>query len=184
MRRRLALAPLLALACATAGAAQAKDPMKTLDFPRDVKKRIDRDMAAAKASTTPERLTFSLEGEPRLEGTLVLLKGVLENPTDADVSVVVFPVVDWASPFYVRLLTDAHVAFRPLGPDDPPPQPPAPPPPMRLEVPARSRVVFDGFEDLSRYTWTGTPEVAFEWTFLFWNAPKPAGKFTFRLPAK
>jgi hypothetical protein len=154
--------------------------MKTLDFERDVQKTVDYDMDAAAASVTPRELTFTVDGEPRIEAGFLVVKGILENPTDRALSIVVFPV-NGATPLYVALETNDAIR---IAPSPFPRPPPAPPPPLRVEVPAKSRIAVEGADELAKYEWTGAPEATVRWSFQFWNDPKPQGTSRVKLPAK
>lgn len=52
---------------------------------------------------------------------------------------------------------------------------PAPPPPEFLTLPAQSRVQLESGIDLSEYSWDEKQPRELEWSFQFWDEPKPSG---------
>ena len=103
----------------------------------------------------------------------MILNGLLENSGPAPVTVTVFP----AGPlgFYAE---PAHASAqrKPLPPGTPPLPMQAPPPPLIIELPGRTAVRVTTDVALDDYDWTPGAPREIEWSFLFWNEPKPKGK--------
>ena len=142
-----------------------------------VKTSPSYDMAAARASTVPPTVSFRLDGPPVGKGLgpwkRVTLNGLLENSGTAAVTVTVFP----AGPlgFYAE---PSHTSAqrKPLPPGMPPLPMQAPPPPLIIELPARTAVRVTTDVALDDYDWAPGVPREIEWSFLFWNEPKPKGK--------
>ena len=136
--------------------------------------RSSFDMAMARASIVPAGVSFRIDGAPVLRGRYVRLTGLLLNATAVGQEVVVFP----AGPlgFYVGPASEQ------LGPKPPPPPgtflppPPVPPPPLVLELPPMTQVRISSEFAPDDYVWLGPAPRELEWSFLFWNEPKPRGR--------
>jgi len=178
---------LLALACAAAltdGGGQVTRP----EFPAGTLRRPMPSYERAIASLTPPELTFAIEGEPTVEHGSLVVRGVLRNTSDREVEAIIFPSGNGVA-LHAQLRTGTEVEFwrtdDPERPKDLPIlPPPAPPPPMAIAVPPHAEVGFTAREDLSRYKYRGAPRVLVDWTFLFWNEPKPHGSLEVRLPKR
>ncbi len=142
-----------------------------------VKTMASYDMDAARASTVPPTVSFRLDGPPVIHGLgpwkRVTLNGLLENSGAAPVTVTVFP----AGPlgFYAEpARTSAQ--RKPPPPGTPPLPMQAPPPPLLVVLPARTAVRVTTDVALDEYDWIPGAPREIEWSFLFWNEPKPKGK--------
>jgi hypothetical protein len=143
-----------------------------------IKSSSSYDMEAARASTVPPTVSFRLDGPPVGKGLgpwkRVILNGLLENSGPAPLTVTVFP----AGPlgFYAEP-THSSAQRKPRPPGPPLPMQ-APPPPLIIELPARTAVRVTTDVALDEYDWTPGAPREIEWSFLFWNEPKPKGKVT------
>ncbi len=152
---------------------RAEPPLRTLE-PNAVVTRSSYDMEMARASVVPAGVSFRIDGAPVLRGRYVRLNGLLVNATAAAQKVVIFPAAPLG--FYVAPASDQ------IGPKPPPPPgtrlppPPVPPPPLVIELPPMTQVrIFSEFAP-DDYVWLGPEPHELEWSFLFWNEPKPRGR--------
>jgi hypothetical protein len=138
-----------------------------------IKSSQSYDMEAARASTVPPTVSFRLDGPPVKNGLSVVLNGLLENSGPVRVAVTVFP----AGPlgFYAEP-THTSAQRKPPPPGTPPLPMQAPPPPLIIELPARTAVRVTTEVALDDYDWKPGLPREIEWSFLFWNDPKPKGK--------
>jgi len=162
--------------------------MKTLRYPQDVRTTRAVSNERAYASAVPPELSFAFGGLVVAGPDSVEVSGRLTHPLPRESVVVVFPAPG-TGPFYARFV--AQPGFDWYRPDDPerpkdlpPPQPPVPPPPVELVLPPECVVVFTTVLRLKPMKYAGAPEVEVEWSFLFWNEPKPKGRLSVRLPPR
>ena len=128
------------------------------------------DLQAARAWKLPEQIDFTIEELPVIEGDYLQVGGWLSNASPAPQRVVVFPVGNLG--FYVNPITGTAKNLGPLLPM------PAPPPPLLLTLPALSRTRLTTTLKLSDWEWDKQKPKEIEWSFLFWNEPKPRGRMT------
>jgi hypothetical protein len=146
--------------------------MRTVE-PSAVSAHESFDMEAARRAVVPAGVSFRIDGDAVVEGEYVRARGLLANATEVAQQVVVFPAGPFG--FYVAPAPGAARA-RPPPPGTPPMPPPVPPPPLVIELPARTQVKLSSGFSLSGYEWIGPEPHALEWSFLFWNEPKPRGR--------
>jgi hypothetical protein len=162
----------VALAAAPPAAGQLEVPLRTVER-SDVASRSSSDMPAAIASQVPEGVTFQLEGGLRVDADRVRLQGWLQNASAEAQEITVFP----AGPdgFVLQPSTGAATKRPAAGPPMPPP---VPPPPLILTLPPRSRLRIETMLFLAEWDWQpGAPRTV-DWSFLFWNEPRPHGTLT------
>ena len=145
------------------------------------------DYDRALAWVVPPALEFRVSGPPTVLPGGVELNGVLANASDQELLVIGLPV--GTGPFFVEVRQGNGVGFwtadDPARPKFLPPRPAAaPPPPMEFLIPPRSEIVFVGVADLTHLKYQGPLEVQLDWSFLFWNEPKPRGAVKVTLPAR
>lgn len=146
--------------------------MRTVE-PSAVSAHESFDMEAARRAVVPAGVSFRIDGAAVVEGEYVRASGLLTNSTEVAQRVVVFP----AGPlgFYVGPAPGSGRA-RPPPAGMPPMPPPVPPPPLVIELPARTQVKLSSGFSLAGYEWIGPEPHELEWSFLFWNEPKPRGR--------
>jgi hypothetical protein len=135
--------------------------------------RQDRfDMSAARAWKLPALVSFELDdnGKPVIERGYVRLSGWLINASDAPQRIVIFPI--GSDGFVLQSVNGA-----PKQRSGPPLPPPAPLPPMSLVLPPQSRFHVETSFNLSEWEWDIGKPHEMEWSFQFWNEPKPHGRF-------
>ena len=97
----------------------------------------------------------------------------LENTGGAVQTVVIFPT---GANGFVLDLAPGQGTRRPPGPGEPPRPPPAPPAPMVVDLPAHTRVRMVAALNPAEYVITAPPPLLLDWSFQFWNEPKPHGR--------
>lgn len=181
---------LLAAGVALAAGSKGGDALKRLNYPEGL--TIDRNVPyeRAKAFVSPAALTFGSVKATIVHGS-VQVSGLLTNPTDKNVPVIVFPVGPTGfgpGGFHANIVHSDLVGWYapedPARPPSPPRQPPAPPPPEGYVVPARSEILFSIVLDVSQMKYRGSPEVDVDWTFHFWNKPHLTGRIKAHLPPR
>jgi hypothetical protein len=105
----------------------------------------------------------------------------VRNRTASPLAIVVSPVggdfpYGGQSPFFLSFARGAPVTYSGQL------SPPEPPLPMQIVLPAGRPVVFRAEIELSRYTWTGAPEVELDWGFVVYGSDYPKGTIKVRLP--
>jgi hypothetical protein len=189
LKRTVMLAAVLTLlaACQTPTGA---GKLKRLNYPAGL--TIDNHVSyeRAKAFVSPATLTFT-SAEAVIENGGVRVSGLLTNPTDRDIPVIVFPVGPGGygpGGFYADIMPGAQWSWDapddPARPTSPPRPPPAPPPPEGYTVPARSEVLISIWLDVSQMKYRGSPEVDVEWTYHVWNEPRLKGRVKTHLPPR
>ena len=164
MRRFLMLLMLLG-SCAHPGST-----MRIAD-PSELQLRPSYDMAAAQAWKRPTSVTFEVEGV-QVKGDQAVVTGWLSNASSEPQVVVIFPV----GPMGLVVQPAPGRATRlPPRSDQPPRMMPAPPPPEFLTLPPQSRVRVQSGIDLTEYSWDPKQPHELEWSFQFWDEPKPRG---------
>jgi len=126
------------------------------------------DLPAARAWKLPEQVSFAVEELPVTKGDSLEVGGWLSNASLESQLVVIFPVGTLG--FYVKPINGVSKSLGPLLPM------PAPPPPLLLTLPAHSRVHLATTLKLSDWEWDAREPRKVEWSFLFWNEPKPSGR--------
>jgi hypothetical protein len=149
--------------------ARADVPLRAVEF-ADLQRHNAYEMRAAREHKRSEQVTFALDGEPERAGERVLLGGWISNASPEPQLVVIFPVGNIG--FLVQPVPGT-VSKR-LGPPMPPP---APPPPLAVTIPAMSRVKVQSTFYLTDWEWKTDVPREIEWSFQFWNDPKPHGRF-------
>jgi hypothetical protein len=158
-----ALLLTLALACAN-----AQTPLRTVKWP-ELNSQVSFDMAAARAWSLPVDVSFEIDGGPVIEDDRVCLSAWLMNASRDPQLVIIFPV--GTQGFIVRAVSG--IARSRPGPLPPPP---APPPPLVVTLPAQSRFHLETNFSISDFEWDMSKPREIEWSFLFWNEPKPRGR--------
>jgi hypothetical protein len=133
------------------------------------------DMEAARASSVPAKVSFRID-PPASKGVgpwkTVVLTGLLENSGSTLAKITVFPV----GPLGFHAQPAPRSGQRkPPAPGTPPLPMQAPPPPMIIELPAMTAVRLTTDVPLADYDWTPGAPRQIEWTYQFWNEPKPRG---------
>jgi hypothetical protein len=129
-------------------------------------------MAAASAWRRPAEVGFEIEGV-QVNGDQVLVAGWLFNRSLEPQQVVLFPV----GPLGLVVQPAPGTATRlPPRPGEPPRMMPAPPPPEFLVLPAQSRVRVQAGLSLADYSWDAAKPRELEWSYQFWDEPKPRGR--------
>ncbi len=163
---------IAAAVLAAAPASPREVPLRTVER-SEVAARSSSDMAAAIASRVPDGVSFQLEGGLRVEADRVRLQGWLQNATATAQDVTVFP----AGPDGFVLQPAAGAATkRPVA--GPPMPPPVPPPPLVLTLPPKSRLRIEAMLSLADWDWKPGAPRSLDWSFLFWNEPRPHGTLT------
>lgn len=140
--------------------------------PGDVSVKESFDLEAARAWRLPPSVSFAVEGATR-KGDVVEVTGWLSNSAAAPETIVVFP----AGPLgFFAEPAPASAVKLPPPPGGPPRPPPVPPPPEWVTLPAESRVKVTTSFRLSEWQWKSGAPRELEWSFLFWNEPKPRGR--------
>lgn len=160
---------LLASVSATAFASE----MKTLTFQKDLLPREARAWEYDKASSlnTNNEVSFKLDGDPQVVAGSVQLTGTITNTSPSKKTIYIVGDKDTLK---VELETNDRVKLR-----DPKK---SSPPMFALEIPARTNVKIVGSARLDHYIYEGSPETNVNWTFQFWNPPKPHGHLKMKLP--
>jgi hypothetical protein len=134
------------------------------------------DMEAALASTVPSAVSFRLEGLPVMAGLLlwqrVVLTGLLENAGETPVTVTVFATGPLG--FHAEPANTSARRKPPIGALSPPMQ--APPPPLIIELPPMTAIRVTTDVLVNEYDWTPGAPREIDWSFLFWNEPRPKGR--------
>jgi hypothetical protein len=141
-----------------------------------VKSWSSYDMEAARTSTVPRGpagVSFRLDGPPEREGQTVTVRGLLVNAGRTAVTITVFP----AGPlgFYLDAAYGSGKR-KPLPPGQPPLPMQAPPPPLLIELPPKTAVRVFNYVLLDDFDWTPGVQREIEWSYEFWNEPKPTGR--------
>ncbi len=143
--------------------------------------RIDTEVAVKWQA--PATLRFEVASTARLnQDQQFILDGTIINDANAPQQVVVFPVAGPATPsgaFRVIIGSDPRIKIIQSGPPGPPP---APPPPLRFELPACSALPVMGAANLTDLKYTPGISATLEWTYLYWNEPRPSGRVGGTLP--
>lgn len=148
--------------------AHAESPLRTVEL-AELQRRDSFDMEAARAWKLPAQVTFALDGGAVIEADSVRLTGWLTNASTEPQFIVIFPVGTMG--FLVQ--PAPGTAKRRPGPPTPPP---APPPPLTLILPAQSRFHAETVLSLAAWEWEPGKPQEIEWSFQFWNEPKPRGR--------
>ena len=159
------------------------NPPTALDVidPSAVKAWESNDMEAARASTVPPEVSFRLDGPPVKDGLWkwqrLILSGLLENAGSTPVRVTIFSGGHGAEgPFGFFVEPASSCAQRKPRPPGPPLPMQAPPPPLVIESPARTAVRVSNYVLLDEYEWSSGLPREIEWSFQFWNEPRPKGR--------
>jgi hypothetical protein len=136
------------------------------------------DMEAARASIVPAEVSFRVDGPPvRKWLHRVILRGLLENAGRTPIAITVFSGGHGAAgPFGFFVEPAISCARRKPHPPGPPLPMQAPPPPLVIELPARTAVRVWNDVQLAEYDWIPNVPREIEWSFHFWNEPRPSGK--------
>jgi len=118
----------------------------------------------------------------RLEKKAILAELIVENPSEAPLTVVTHPYggsfpYGGDHPFTLRIAS-ANVKYAGKL------YPPEPPLPMAITFPAKARVAFTTRIDLASWDWTGEPEVELAWGFYFARGKAPGGTLKLKLPKR
>jgi hypothetical protein len=160
------LLPLLLCSCAT----HQKIHKASLD---DLKVELAAD--EADYSQPPKELVIEVTGEPRWNGSYLIVAGKLINPTDQPIE---YYGHDYPIPLHLELSEDAPVGRRWKKPQRNSQRPQA----VRVTVPAHSFIMIEGGMDLMQYEYTGEPVVQVNWQWQYWSGDRPEGKFSAKLP--
>ena len=139
----------------------------------ELQKQDRFDMNAARAWKLPALVSFELDdnnGKPVIERGYIRLSGWLINASDAPQRIVIFPI--GSDGFVLQSVNGV-----PKQRSGPPLPPPAPLPPMSLVLPPQSRFHVETTFNLSEWEWDIGKPHEMEWSFQFWNEPKPHGRF-------
>ncbi len=137
-----------------------------------LKTRESYDMDAARASTTPDTITFRVAA-PTREGDVVTFVGLLENTADTPATLTYF--ASGALGFHARPVYEAAQA-KPPPPGMPRMPPPVPPPPILVDIPANTAVRLTTSVALNLYDWNPGVPREIDWELALWNEPKPHGR--------
>lgn len=172
----LLLLPLtLTLSCA-----HRDSTLRTAEF-AELHAHTSYDMEAARAWKRPATLTFELEGGATFKDGYLYVAGYLVNRAPQPQPAILFPV----GAMGLTLQPYPGTANRlPPKPGEPPRMMPAPPPPELITVPALSRVRFQTAIPLDEYEWLPGQPRELQWTFQFWDEPKPMGRLPLPADAK
>jgi hypothetical protein len=149
---------------------RADDPLRTVtlsELPRQEK----IGMAAARAWSLPAGVTFEFEGAKTLENDRIVVSGWLINRSGEAQTIVIFPI----GYFGLVALPAPGVAEK-LPVPGPPMPPPTPLPPMSLTMPGKSQLLLENTMVISTWRWNANKQREIEWSFQFWNEPKPNGR--------
>jgi hypothetical protein len=166
------------LSCYSYSKERRKD-MKTLIFGKEISGETVHDVSAKKF-VVPAGLKFEVLGKPKISNNKIEMDGVLINQQSKGCEIFVFPESGYY-PFSFTLIQNENIKVKTVHP--PLPQQ-APPPPMKIVVPAMSQIIFKYSLDLSYYDYSGSPSVVIEWSFYYWNEPRPHGEFKITLPKR
>ena len=114
-------------------------------------------------------LNFRLESLG-VEGRAIVARGLLENPTDAELR-----VVTASGPLGIYFMAGPRWA-------GPPRPPPCPVPPIEISIPPATALELEAHLWLSGYAWEGTPTVNVAWLCGYCKTPYPNGIVPVRLP--
>jgi hypothetical protein len=156
-----------------------REEMKTLIFGKEISGETVHD-DNAKKFVVPAGLKFEILGEPKVSKDKIMMEGVLINRQAKSYKIYVFPESGY-HPFSFTFIPNENVKRKTVSP--PLPQQ-VPPPPMKIMVPAMSQILFKYSLDLSYYDYSDSPLVVIEWSFYYWNEPRPHGEFKITLPKR
>jgi len=128
-------------------------------------------MATARAWKFPEGVGFEFEGAKIIDGDRIIVSGSLINRSVEAQTVAIFPI----GYFGLVALPASGVAEK-LPSQGPPMPPPAPLTPMALTLLGQSRLRLENSMVLDSWHWNPDKAREIEWSFQFWNEPKPSGK--------
>jgi hypothetical protein len=176
--RALALITITLVACSPAETPVATDPpaapgVRTVGSLAELSPRDSADMAMAAAAVVPAGVSFHVDSPPVRHNGRIELTGYLENRGSATQAVVIFPT--GANGFFLDLAPGQGTP-RPPEPGAPPRPPPVPPPPRVVDLPAHTRVRMVAALDPAEYVIPASPRLLLDWSFQFWNEPKPRGR--------
>jgi hypothetical protein len=160
----------ICLNCQTSGL-HAENLLRTVTL-TDISRQERVDMGTARAWKLPEDVAFEFEGWKALDGDRIVVSGWLTNRSAEPQTVVIFPI----GYFGLVALPAPGVAEK-LPVPGPPMPPPAPLPPMSLILFGHSKLHLENNMALNSWRWNPDKAREIEWSFQFWNEPKPSGKF-------
>jgi hypothetical protein len=129
---------------------------------------------AAELLVVPPEVSFRIDGPPVRDAQQLTVRGLLDNAGRAAVAVTVFThghAADGNFGFFVA--PAASCARRKMRSGPLPPA--APPPPLVIELPARTAVRVWNVVVLDDFDWAPGTAITLEWTYWFWNEPRPHG---------
>ena len=149
---------------------RAENLLRSVTLP-EIARRERVDMATARAWKLPLAVSFEFEDGKAVDSNRFVVSGWLINRSDEPQTVVIFPI----GYFGLVALPALGVAEK-LPVPGPPMPPPAPLPPMSLTMPEHSRLHLENTMVLDSWRWNAGNAREIEWSFQFWNEPKPNGK--------
>jgi hypothetical protein len=154
------------------------DAIRVVDKPQ-IKSSVSYDMEAARAAVVAPEVSFRIDGPAAKASRRIVVRGLLENAGRAAVSITIFSAHGAAGPFGLFVEPATSCATR--KPRTGPPLPmQVPPPPLVLELPARTAVRVERYVELGEYDWIPNAAITVDWSYHFWNEPRPRGTVVVR----
>lgn len=153
-----------------------------LKFGTDLKGESIYDYSVAKSFQPSRDLHFEVDKQPKVSGQQIVLTARLSNHGGREETLIVFPIHN-SNPFHADLIKSEQLSPKALSSTGPSLPPSVPPPPMKILLPPNSTAVFTTAIDLARWQYAATPRAQIQWTFHYWNEPKPRGTLGLQLPA-